>query len=168
MGIFFCHSSDCESRLLRLTLTFLVKAPLCSMFDTRYRYGRSLLSVLCIHCVCISAPFSESLLIRTNGAAPPVVMGWQCSRIAQAKHDLKITRQEADVLKMVELFEKRLCETKMRIQEIQELNVSWEEVKKKWRSVRDQLDSEQRPLVVILLNIHANLKDSWKCMGSNG
>lgn len=42
----------------------------------------------------------------------------------------------------------------------QELNVSWEEVKEKCRSVRDQLDSEQRPLVVILLNIHANLKDS--------
>lgn len=27
-------------------------------------------------------------------------------------------------------------------------------------SVRDQLDCERRPLVVILLNIHANLKDS--------
>lgn len=35
----------------------------------------------------------------------------------------------------------------------QELNVSWEVVKKKWRSVRDQLDCERRPLVVVLLNI---------------
>lgn len=51
---------------------------------------------------------------------------------------------------------------------VQELNVSWEEVKEKWRSVRDQLDCERRPLVVVLLNIHANLKDSWKYMGSNG
>ena len=40
-------------------------------------------------------------------------------------------------------------------------------VKKKSRSLRNQFDSEQRPLVVVALNIPANVKDTWKYVGSD-
>lgn len=37
-------------------------------------------------------------------------------------------------------------------------------MKEKWRSVRNRLDSEWRPLVIKLLIIHANMKDTLKNM----
>ena len=40
----------------------------------------------------------------------------------------------------------------------------WMVVKKKWSSVRDPFD----PLVVVLLNIHANVKDAQKAVGCDG
>lgn len=37
-------------------------------------------------------------------------------------------------------------------------------MKEKWRSVWNRLDSEWRPLVIKLLNFHANMKDTLKNM----
>lgn len=42
----------------------------------------------------------------------------------------------------------------------QELKVSLEVVKENWRSIQDCSDPEQHPLVVVLFNIHANMKDA--------
>lgn len=44
----------------------------------------------------------------------------------------------------------------------EQLEGDWTVAKDKRRLVQDQFDSEQCPLVVVLLNILANVKNSWK------
>lgn len=46
--------------------------------------------------------------------------------------------------------------------------MSWTVAKEKWRSKRDRFESERLPLVVVLLNIHVNVKATWLYEGSDG
>ena len=122
----------------------------------------------------------------TEGAFCPYA-AFICSYFCRFSKSLRIRWQqsntttggEEEVLKTAEIFEERLCELvrsfKMLLrqgtetndecknswEEVgQELKVSLEVVKENWRSIQDCSDPEQHPLVVVLFNIHANMKDA--------
>ena len=76
------------------------------MLNVKYGHRRSLLSVLCVHFVRISARFHKAYGYGPNGAVPPETVGGSVAvttrYVARVRHEEEIT--------MEELFEERLCE----------------------------------------------------------
>ena len=76
------------------------------MLNVKYGYRRSLLSVLCVHFVCISARFHKAYGYGPNGAVPPETMG---GSVAVTTGYVALVRHEEEIT-MEELFEERFSE----------------------------------------------------------
>lgn len=130
------------------------------MLRVRYRYRQSLLSLF-LH--VFEKLLDTNQRSRYGADTPGVVVG------SVAKRETRPEDTRKNLLKMLVLFEERFCELVRTLKHLDDVTsqrqiVTTEQLGGDWKSggLYNINDSEQRPLVFVLFNIHPTVMDAWK------